>query len=191
MSNKTRGHEIEKEKRLESHWLPFVNRVVLLRSAIIAIVIGIVLTLINQPSWVAGNDPLQLVPFALVFVTPFVVVAISQVVGERRAFIDAAMLGAPTSPQGFVATTMSHGIPARAVAIGLVVGSINAFITFAGSLLQSGDLAAVTIAPLGQAYILPLLFGVLSQTISYRRAENVFRNSPKKLQKQPPLVLTR
>jgi len=169
MLNITRGHELDREKS-ESHWLPFVTRAVVLRSAIIAIVIGIVLTLINQPGWVAGNDPLQVVPLVLVFVTPFFVVAISQVVAERRAFIDTATLAAPASPRGFVATTMSHGIPARAVAIGLIVGSINAIITLAGSLLHSGDLAAVTIGPLGQAYALPLLFGVWSQTIAYRRA---------------------
>ncbi len=158
-------------------WLPFVNRAVFLRSAIVAVVIGSVLTLINQSGWVVGSDPLQLLPFILVFVTPFVVVAISQVAAARRAFMDAARHGAPTSPEGFVATTISHGIPARALAIGLIIGSVNAIIILAGALLNSGDLAAVSVAPLGQAYVLPLLFGVLSQTISYRRAENLVRNA--------------
>ncbi len=63
------------------------------------------------------------------------------------------------------------------MAIGLIIGSINAIITLAGALLQSGDLAAVSVAPLGQAYALPLLFGVLSQAISYRRAENLVRKN--------------
>ena len=64
-----------------------------------------------------------------------------------------------------LAWLISHGIPARALAIGLIIGSINAIITLAGA-LYSGDLAAVPVVPLGQAYALPLLFGVLSQAIS-------------------------
>ena len=91
--------------------------------------------------------------------------------------MDAVRYGTPASSEGFFATTISHGIPASAVAIGLIIGSVNAIIILAGALLNSGDLAAVSVAPLGQAYALPLLFGVLSQTISYRRAENLVRKA--------------
>ena len=157
-------------------WLPFVNRAVFLRSAIVAVVIGSVLTPINQLGWIVGSDPLQLLPFILAFVTPFVVVAISQVVAARRAFIDAVRQGAPTRSEGFITTTVSHGIPARAVAIGLIIGSIAAIIILAGTLLRSGDLAALSVALLGQVYALPLFFGVLSQAISYRRAAHLLRN---------------
>ncbi len=170
----TRGHELSRGQPLG---LPLVNRAVLVRSAIVAVVIGGVLTLFNQPGWIVGSDPLQLLPFILGFVTPFVVVAISHVVGTRRALIDAAGHGTPASPDSFVATTMSHGIPARAVAIGLMIGSINAIIIVAGALSQSGDLTAVSVTPLGQAYVLPLVFGALSQTISYRRAEILYRKA--------------
>ncbi len=170
MVTTTRGHKINREQPLGLRWLPFVNRAVFLRSAIVAVVFGSVLTLINQSGWVVGSDPLQILPFILVFVTPFVVVTISQVAAVRRAFIDAARHGAPTSPEGFIATTVSHGIPARAVSIGLVAGSINATVILAGALFRSGDLAAVSVALLGQVYALPLLFGVLSQAISYRRS---------------------
>jgi hypothetical protein len=176
MVTTTRGRELEREQLPVLRWLPFVSRAVLLRSGIIAVVIGSVLTLINQSGWIEGDDPLQLLPFILVFVTPFVVVAISQVAAERRAFIDAARHETPTSSEGFIGTMISHGIPARALAIGLIIGSINAIITLAGA-LYSGDLAAVPVVPLGQAYALPLLFGVLSQAISYRRVENLVRNA--------------
>ncbi len=171
----TRGHEINREQRRGLRWLPFMNRAVFLRSAIVAVVVGSVLTLTNQSGWVVGSDPLQLLPFILVFVTPFVVVTISQVAAVRRAFIDAVRHGAPASPEGFIATTISHGIPARAVAIGLIIGSISAIIILAGALLRSGDLAVVSVALLGQVYALPLLFGVLSQAISYRRAVHLVR----------------
>jgi hypothetical protein len=52
------------------------------------------------------------------------------------------------------------------MAIGLIFGSLNAISVIAAALLRSGDLAAVSAAPLGQAYVLPLLFGLLSQAIS-------------------------
>ena len=178
MVTTTRGHEKDREQPLGLRWLPFVNRAVLLRAAIVAVVIGSVLTLINQSGWVMGSDPLQLLPLVLVFVTPFVVVMISQVVGVHRAHIDATRPGVPASPEGFLGTTISHGIPARAVAIGLIIGSINAIIIVAGALSRSGDLATVSGALLGQVYALPLLFGVLSQTISYRRAELLFEITP-------------
>ncbi len=177
MMTTTRGYETDKEQLPGLRWLPFVNRAVFLRSAIVAVVIGSVLTLINQSGWVVGSEPLQLLPFILVFVTPFVVVTISQVAAVRRAFIDAARHGTHASPEGFVTTAISHGIPTRALAIGLIIGSLNAIIILAGALLHSGDLAAVSLAPMGQAYVLPLLFGVLSQAISYRRAENLVRKA--------------
>ena len=166
----TRGYETSKEQPLELGWLPLVDRTIFLRATIIAVVIGSVLTLINQSGWVAGSEPLQFLPIVPVFLTPFAVVTIAQVAGVRQAYIDSVGHGAPARPEGFIATAVSHGIPARAVAIGLVFGSLNAIIAVADTLLHSGHLAAVSVAPLGQAYALPLLFGLLSQAISYRRS---------------------
>ncbi len=165
----TTGYETNMEQLLELGWLPLVNRTIFLRATIVAVVIGSVLTLINQSGWIAGSEPLQLLPLILVFLTPFAVVTIAQVAGVRQAYIDSVGHGAPARPEGFIATAVSHGIPARAVAIALIFGSVNAVIAVADAFLRSGDLAAVSVAPLGQAYVLPLLFGLLTQAISYRR----------------------
>jgi hypothetical protein len=100
MMTTTSTHELDREQRSEMGWLQLVNRAVFLRSAIIAAIIGSVLTLINQPGWVLGFDPLQLMPLILVFATPFVVVAISQVVTARQAFIDAVRHETRSSPGG-------------------------------------------------------------------------------------------
>lgn len=164
-----RQYETDGKQPLELRWLPFVNRIIFVRSAIIAVVIGSILTVINQPGWVAGSDPLQLLQLMLVFLMPFAVVTVSQVAGIRRANIDSVGRGVPATPEGFLTTTVSHGIPARAVAIGLVIGSLNTIIVVANALLSTSDLSAVSIASLGQAYVLPLVFGALSQAISYRR----------------------
>ena len=76
-----------------------------------------------------------------------------------------------------MATAVSHGIPGRALAIGLFFGSLNAIIVLTDALLRSVDVAAVSVVPLGQAYVLPLLFGLLSQAISYRRARYQVSNA--------------
>ncbi len=177
MTTSATAFETNQKQPLESRWLPFATRATFLRAAIVAVIIGSILTLINQPGWVVGRDSLRLLPLILVFLTPFAVVTVSQVAGARRAYIDSVGHRAAASPEGFVATIVSHGIPARAVAIGLALGSLNAIIVLADALLRSGDLAAVSVVPLGQAYALPLLFGALSQTISYRRAANLVRQA--------------
>lgn len=166
----TREPEANKETSIDLRWLRFATRATFLRAAIVAIVIGSILTLVNQPGWIVGSEPLRFQPLILVFLIPFAVVTVSQVAGARRAHIDSVELEASASPESFIATVVSHGIPARAVAIGLVFGSLNLVIVLSDALLRSGDLAAVTVVPLGQAYVLPLLFGLFSQTISYRRS---------------------
>ncbi len=166
----TRAYKTNKKQPLELRWLPFVTRATLFRAAIVAMIIGSILTLVNQPGWVVGSDSLRLLPLILVFLLPFAVVTISQVAGARRAYADFIQHRAPASPESFMATLVSHDIPARAIAIGLIFGSLNAITVIAAALLLSGDLEAVSVAPLGQAYVLPLLFGLLSQAISYRRS---------------------
>lgn len=152
-----------------SDWLPFVKPPVFVRSAILAGVIGSVLTLINQSGWIFGKDSLQLLPLILAFITPFIVVTLSQVVAERRAYSDMFTKPLPSRPKGFLATTISHGIPLRAVAIGLLLGSVNATLIIVHNLVLTSDSFPIPVALLTQSYSLPILFGILSQTITYKR----------------------
>jgi hypothetical protein len=142
--------------------------VIFIRASIVAVVVGSILTVINQYDWIVGGSSLQLLPLILVFLLPFAVVTVGQIVGVRQARIDAAV-SATVSPESLTTTMVGHGIPARAVVIGLVFGSLNAIIVLTNALLHSGDLAVVPLVPLAQAYVLPFLFGALSQTLSYRR----------------------
>ena len=165
----TTGYEKNKAQPLELGWLSLVNRAILVRATIVAVMIGSILTLVNQSGWVFGSDSLELVQLILVFGLPFGVVTVSQIAGLRRAYFDTVGLIAPATPESIIATAVSHGIPARAVAIGLAFGSLNASIVLADVFLRSADLAEVSVVSLAQAYALPLLFAVLSQVISYRR----------------------
>ena len=142
---------------------------VIIRATIVAATIGTVLTLLNQPGWVAGTEPLQVLQFILVFALPFGVVMAAQIVAVRQAQRDASGQTGPTSLEGFVSTIGSHGIPARAVAISVIFGTLNAALVVANTLAHGNDLSTIEAVPLGQAFVLPLVFGLLSQTIAYRR----------------------
>lgn len=167
--NTSNLYECKNERTLDLHWLRLVDRSILVRSTIVAVVIGGILTVINQSGWITGRDSIQLLQLILVFLLPFAVVTTAQILGVRQARIDSIKNGTPTKTEGFFATLVSHKIPARAVVIGLVFGSLNAIITLVDAFLSTGNFTAVSILPLGQAYALPMLFGLLSQTISYRR----------------------
>ncbi len=141
------------------------------RAAIVALVIGSALTLINQPQAVFGDAPLNLAPFILVFLTPFVVVVLSQVLGIRTLFSEVAG-GRSKGPnnESFAAAALSHGIPLRVAAVALGVGTAVTPVIVAVTLLDGGDLSRVPLAQIGQVYALPLVFGLISQTLAYRRA---------------------
>ena len=47
---------------------------------------------------------------------------------------------------------------------------LTPFAVLTDALLHSRDLATIPVVPLGLAYVLPLLFGLLSQAVSYRRS---------------------
>ncbi len=62
---------------------------VIRRAGIVALVLGSVLTLANQSGAIFGGGTVQVLPLVLVYLTPFVVVTVSQVLGIRRALLDA------------------------------------------------------------------------------------------------------
>ena len=147
----------------------FLNADVIRRAGIVALFLGTALTPANQSGAVFGDGAVQILPLVLVYATPFIVVAISQMFGARRAHIDAR--GAHALPQeSFVTTALSHAIPLRSVAMGLIVGSVNTSIVVIAALMDGADLANLPVAFIGQAFVLPMLFGLISQAISYRRA---------------------
>ena len=155
------------QQNLRAH----LNGAVLRRAALVALILGGVLTLANQSGAVFGAETLELLPLALVYATPFFVVAISQLLGARQAASDVERGTAGGSvEEDLLATTVSHGIPLRATLVGLMMGSANAMITIAATLIERGTLGALPLPLLAQAFSLPIFFGVLSQAIAYRRA---------------------
>ena len=148
-----------------------MNGLVVLRAAIVAAVLGSILTLANQTDALLGPGDIALLPLVLVYATPFAVVAISQMLGARQALREGIRAG----PQGaraesFLATAFSHGIAVRAVLLGLSMGSLNTLIVISATLLEHGRLESLPLPLLAQAYSLPVVFGVLSQALAYRRA---------------------
>ena len=109
---------------------------VLRRAAIIAAILGSTLALLNQSDAIFGKAEIQWLRLILVYLTPFLVVSLSQTLGLREARkASARMTGLGES---FYATLTSHGIPARAFALGLAAGAINTAIVASAALI-AGD----------------------------------------------------
>ena len=156
---------VSEQPRLAS----LVNADVIRRAGIAALVLGTALTLVNQSGAIFGQGAVQFLPLLLVYITPFVVVAFSQILGARRAHQDARSLQA-FARESFVTSALSHAIPLRSVTMGVLVGSVNTSIVVFAAIMDGADLADLPTALIGQTFVLPMLFGLLSQTISYRRA---------------------
>jgi len=137
------------------------------RAAIAAIVIGSVLTLINQFDAIFGPAKLQILPLALVYLTPFLVVSLSQIIGAFAARKE--MLLASDFQQGFFGTMLSHDILIRAVALGLAAGGTNTFIVVIANIAAGQDISQLPVALILQALVLPIIFGAMSQTLAFRR----------------------
>ena len=140
------------------------------RSAILALIIGSALTLINQFNALFGSESIQILPLILVYATPFAVIAISQLAGIRQALFDFNGERVIKTREHFVAMAFRHGIPARAIAIGLIMGALNAVVFMTAAYLHTGDIGTPPIDQIILAITLPILFGILSQAIAYRRA---------------------
>ncbi len=72
---------------------------VIRRAGIVALILGSVLTLANQSGAIFGGGGVQVLPLILVYLTPFVVVTVSQVLGIRRALLDAGRGRASVFPR--------------------------------------------------------------------------------------------
>ncbi len=150
-----------------------VSAVVVLRAGAAALILGSALTFINQFGAIFGEDSLQILPLLLVYLTPFVVATISQLLGIRKALLDARQCRPPDSSQdAFMTTVMSHGIPSKSLLLGLIIGTVNTLIVVLAAIMDTASTAAVPAALIGQAFILPMLCGLISQAISYRRASS-------------------
>lgn len=132
------------------------------RAAIVAAVLGTVLTVVNQLGAIIGPSDLQWLPLFLVYLTPFVVVSASQVMGAQAAARAKGWQG--EKYERFLMTLFSHGIIRRAVVLSLAIGGANIAIIIAGRQLNQ-----LPVAQLLQLVTLSVSFGALSQSLSFRR----------------------
>lgn len=154
----------------------FVNTAVVRRAGAVALILGSILTLVNQTDALIGENRLQVLPLATAYVMPFVDAAMSQVLGVRQARREICQRHeAKFSQDIFFRTALSHGIPARALLLALTIGAANTMI-FVGTALSGGG--PFSAAPIGQGFILPMLFGLMSQAVAYRRVINGFTPLP-------------
>lgn len=147
-----------------------ISKDIMRRAFCTALALGSVLMLTNQSGAIFGNDKVQVLPLFLVYLTPFVVVIVSQVLGTLRAMSDARSTNAfAYRGKAFFSTAISHGIPFRALLVASVIGTATTWIVALAALMAHGTVSNLPTAQILQAFALPMLFGLVSQTISYRR----------------------
>ncbi len=146
----------------------FLNTAVLVRAAAIAVGLGSALAILNQSDAVFGDTNVQILPIALVYATPLIVVTLSQMFGARQATIESRSHAYIVEP--FAVTIRSHGIPLRAVTLGLAAGTTNTAIVFWKDWLTNEMMVEIPIGLIAQAFSLPILFGMASQAIAFRHA---------------------
>ena len=123
---------------------------VLIRATVVATILGSALALLNQSSAILGADEIQWLRLALLYITPFLVVTLSQALGlraARRASARTATLG-----ESFTATLFGHGIPARAVALGLAAGAVNTAIVATAAVMAGQGLDQLPLALIPYRY---------------------------------------
>jgi hypothetical protein len=149
--------------------LRYLDKSVLIRSVVLALIIGSMLTLGNQNSAVFGANNFIKMQLILTFITPFVVITLSQIYGMHQANIDKTNSKVLSVSEQFRTTLLTHNIIIRALIISLLVGSVNSAIVLTTTL----DQFVVENTPwflLFQFYVLPLFFGAFSQALAYRRS---------------------
>ncbi len=145
------------------------------RALAVSIVLGVILTGVNQTAAVLGSAEFQLLPLILVFLTPFFVVTLSQILGMRAA--RRAVTQMPRADKGLLSTAISHGIPLRAIKVGLAAAFVNSAIMTIDLIASGKGLSQLPQPLLLQALTLPIIFGVLSQAISFRRTLQTINSS--------------
>ncbi len=140
------------------------------RALAVSILLGTVLTGVNQTDALLGNAEFQLLPLALVFLTPLIVVAVSQILGMRAA--RRAISLTPSAQKGLLSTIFSQGIPMRAIIVGLTAALVNSAIMIADLIDSKQSLSQLPLPLMLQSLTLPIIFGALSQAISFRRTLN-------------------
>lgn len=150
-------------------WLRHLDKSVLRRSVVVALVLGSILTLTNQSAAIFGNNSFNQLLFVLAFITPFVVITLSQLGAIQQVVIDRSFRWTSGDTVNFIDTIIAHNIPLRAVVISLIVGSFSSVIILLYTILKTGAISQAPLSQLILSYFLPLVFGAFSQTLTYRR----------------------
>ena len=151
-------------------WVKYLDKTVLKRASVLALIIGFLLTLGNQTEAVFGTGSFGKLQLILAFTTPFVVITLSQLGAIHQAAIDVIEGGVLSKSETFITSISTHNIPARALIISMIVGGVSSLIILTNTVLLTGGLENTPWPQLVQSYVLPFVFGALSQTLTYRRS---------------------
>jgi len=170
----TMGNYIEtrhiKNYQIPRAWVQYIDTTVFKRASVLALIIGFMLTLGNQTEAVFGVGSFVKLQLILAFTTPFIVITLSQLGAIHQANIDLIEGGLILKSETFITSISTHNIPARALIISMIVGGVSSLIILTNTVLLTGGLENTPWPQLAQSYVLPFIFGALSQALTYRRS---------------------
>ena len=153
-------------------WFQHLSPDILKRSFVLALGIASLLTLVNQNAAVLGQQNFRVLALVLAFLTPFIVILLSQLGATHQVMNDQRHKKQNTATQSLVQTMGKHNIPKRALIIALCAGSITTVVFLSERLWLAGELNQLPLPQIAQSYALPFIFGLFSQAMAYRRGVN-------------------
>lgn len=145
-----------------------LSHAVLIRSVLLALIIGSILTYVNQFSAVLGTSVFNKLQLLLAYLTPFIVILLSQVLAIKQAEIHKTQNKVLSVSRQLKTRKLAENIFVRALLISIFVGSVNSAIVVTTQYHYS-KIDSLPWFLLIQSYVLPLVFGALSQAMAYRR----------------------
>jgi len=149
--------------------LQYLNFDVLKRAFILSLVIGAILNVTNHYSFFLEGELPKIWPIVQMFLTPFLVITLSQLLAIQYWVNTSHSMDKRIQKASFLMLLIGHKILLRSLILAVFICLINSALVSIVSLNNVGDLGQVKLLTLFQFFILPFLFGAISQTLTLRR----------------------
>lgn len=149
--------------------LQYLNFDVLKRAIILSLVIGTILNVTNHYSFFWEGELPKKWPIVQMFLTPFLVITFSQLLAIQYWVNTSRSMDKRIHNESFLMLLIGHKILLRSLFLAIFICLTNSILASIVSLNNVGDLGQVKLLTLFQFFILPFLFGAISQTLTLRR----------------------
>jgi hypothetical protein len=136
---------------------------------ITTLVVGTLLTISNQFSAIFNDAQLNIVMLIFAFMTPFLVIIFAQMSAVDIVSKQIKKTDHILNKDTLIKVMYSHNIPLKSVMISFIAGTTNSFFILLNTYNETGSFDAAPITPMVQSYMLPLVVGLIIQSITYKK----------------------